>query len=225
MPSSVNRVNRARGWSLAAVLCGAGYVLLSVLAANADRSWSLDRWILSGSLDVRRGWLSPVMVFITIAGASPLGAALILGAGAWSYRWHTWRPAVMCLLAAGSAVVLATVTKLVVDRPRPPMQFWITQENDAGFPSRHSAMVIALGLVLSYVVVGRVVSRWARRTVWVMALVVAALVCLSRVYLAVHWATDVVGGILLGGCIGATVIALDDLLQARRRTPVVTDRG
>ncbi len=122
------------------------------------------------------------------------------------------------LCAAASAGVAVTLVKEAVDRARPPhVEMGLDPVGvipaSASFPSGHSATAFATA-----VAVGLVYPRLR-----VPLLVLAALVALSRVYLGMHYATDVLVGTALGVAIGlatgwATLrVARRPKARARRR--------
>ena len=67
-----------------------------------------------------------------------------------------------------------------------------------GFPSGHAAAAAAVCGAAAWLCSIRMRSWRARTGVWAAAAVLAALVGISRVYLGVHWATDVIGGWIFG---------------------------
>jgi undecaprenyl-diphosphatase len=103
--------------------------------------------------------------------------------------------------AWGGASVLYSLTKHFVQRQRPPSEIWLTNvgRSSSSFPSGHATQSLATFLAL--VLVGAV---WLPRARWpgtVVAIVLAAGVGWSRVYLGVHWSTDVGAGWLLGAAV------------------------
>jgi undecaprenyl-diphosphatase len=101
------------------------------------------------------------------------------------------------LVAAwGGAILLYTLTKYFVHRPRPPADIWLTDVGrTSSFPSGHATQSLATFLAL--VLVAVVWLPRARAPAWVLAIVLAAGVGWSRVYMGVHWATDVGAGWLI----------------------------
>ena len=76
---------------------------------------------------------------------------------------------------------------------------------DASFPSGHTAASLR-----------RCSPSGLRRPLWKPALVLAAGIAFSRLYLYVHWPTDVLGGILVGAAAGWAGARLADALRRRR---------
>lgn len=94
--------------------------------------------------------------------------------------------------------ILNNLLKLLFRRPRPTTTMVLTAESSYSFPSGHSMMsMIFYGLIIYYVVT--LVNKKALRNILVLLLSLIILsVGVSRIYLGVHYATDVVGGFLIG---------------------------
>jgi undecaprenyl-diphosphatase len=114
------------------------------------------------------------------------------------------------LAALGVLAIMSfsPLLKLLVDRPRPPVE--VTSLGEAlgglGFPSGHAYQsIIVFGLLI--LVAGQLVSRvWLRRIVQALLVMLIGSVGLSRVYLGVHWPSDVLGAYLLGGAVLALLL-------------------
>lgn len=122
----------------------------------------------------------------------------------------------LAALAALSAVAVAglavTVLKDAFDRARPPIAYAGLDPigavpESASFPSGHSATAFAAAIA-----VGLLYPRLMKPL-----LVLAALVAVSRVYLGVHYATDVLAGSLLGAAIGLSIGLAARWVQAAPR--------
>ena len=95
--------------------------------------------------------------------------------------------------AWGGGILLYSLTKHFVHRPRPPAGLWLTDvSHTTSFPSGHATQSLATFLALG--LVGAAWRSWPRRPGRVVAVVLAGGVGWSRVYLGVHWTTDVVAG-------------------------------
>jgi len=97
-------------------------------------------------------------------------------------------------------VALEVGAKRVIGRPRP----LIAPEDlhgfgDLGFPSGHAIATTALYGMLTLVLSRRVTSARGRVAILAGGACFALSVCLSRIYYAAHWPSDVLGGLVLGG--------------------------
>jgi len=99
---------------------------------------------------------------------------------------------------AGSAILTDTV-KALIDRARPPATEWIGTASGASFPSGHASDSVAVyGIVAALIAAST--PYWPRKVgLWAGALIVWIVVGITRLYLGLHWLTDVLGGYALGG--------------------------
>lgn len=120
-----------------------------------------------------------------------------------------WAEAVLVVVTVGGGVLLGSLAKHANGRPRPPVaNMLIPLPSGYSFPSGHALVAILLYGVLAFLAFLAVREAWERFAVVATAAVVIVLVGLSRVYLGVHWPSDVVAAWLLGGawlvlCCGA----------------------
>src|ERR1700682_753225 len=104
------------------------------------------------------------------------------------------RPAILLVVAAAGAVALDELLKLVFHRPRPEAYFGYPLPSSYSFPSGHAVSSCCFYGVLAAIVTARMRSRAAKSAVWTAAALMAALIGLSRIYLGVHYPSDVVAG-------------------------------
>jgi membrane-associated phospholipid phosphatase len=120
------------------------------------------------------------------------------------------RAAVFLAVAIGIALLLSPLFKVLFSRDRPPLENAALQVNGYAFPSGHSLSSATLALAI-------VVVAWPTRWRWpASALVVtfAALMGLSRLYLGVHWLTDVLGAWALAvGVVAAAALLVPPFVR------------
>jgi undecaprenyl-diphosphatase len=151
-----------------------------------------DRW-LDAMVRVRTGWLTDVAEVLSVLGGPfvtfPL--RLLVTAGLAVHR--RWLQLGAWVGAIVTSELCIGPLKALIDRPRPPGA--LRETSSAAFPSGHAiaASVTALGLVVVLHPPVRARTRWTA-----VAAAFAALMALSRTYLAVHWLSDVLGGLCLG---------------------------
>ena len=107
--------------------------------------------------------------------------------------------AVFVILAVCGGAVLETLLKLGFARPRPELVSHLVDVNSFSFPSGHATMATITYLTLGVLLARVQERRRIKLYLLAVAILVALIVGISRVYLGVHWPTDV----LAGWCVGA----------------------
>jgi undecaprenyl-diphosphatase len=143
----------------------------------------------------RNATLTSIAWVVSEAGSfvllAPLSIAFLL-----LRRWK--RPAddiALLVIAAGSALLPITV-KLFVARPRPTIEH-LSQLSSLSFPSEHTTQAAAIYLTIA-IMLSQGLTRGWREAAIVLGVVIALGVAWSRVYLGVHYPTDVAAGLVLG---------------------------
>jgi undecaprenyl-diphosphatase len=164
-------------------------------------------------------WLTTVMTEVT-----PLGTGIvvmtIVGVAA-AFLWHTEHKISAQLLLAATAgnIVLNNVLKLYFDRARPNVFDWQTHAASSSFPSGHAMSATVVYGTVAYLLARLQKHGWSRAITLVTAVVMIALICTTRLYLGVHYPSDVAGGIVVGLAWAAFCMATLEasLVLARRR--------
>ncbi len=166
----------------------------------------IDRAVLLGlraahdpSLPLAPPWVTTAAMDITALGSIAVLALPVLFVAGLFAALSRWREAIVMVLAPAGGVALSQTLKGVFGRDRPEEAWRLVEAVNASFPSGHAMLSAVV-----YLTLGALVARFAKkRRVKVFALVgavvVALLVGLSRVYLGVHWPSDVLAGWCLGG--------------------------
>ena len=155
----------------------------------------LDIEILQAVALHRDAAVTSIAEILTTAGSFPLLAPLSVAA-LLLRRWN--RPAddiALVVIAAGSAA-LPWLVKLIVARPRPTFEH-LQQLSSLSFPSEHTTQAAAIYLTIA-ILLSKGLNRGLRQLVIVLALLIAVVVAWSRVYLGVHYPSDVAAGLVLG---------------------------
>ncbi len=138
--------------------------------------------------------LAEMMRDITALGGVAVLAILSLGVAGYLVLLHRYDLVVLVIVAVGGAVVLNYFLKLGFDRPRPELVPHLTVAYQTSFPSGHSMSSAATYLILG-AMLARVQPRLRLKAYFLgLAIFIMVLVGFSRVYLGVHWPTDVLAG-------------------------------
>jgi len=124
-------------------------------------------------------------------------AVLILAMGAtWGYLMLTRQRAMAWLTAAtaGGGLLMAMTLKTLFSRERPDLVYHATVASGYSFPSGHAMMSAVVYLTLAALLARLIPSTRQRLYVVGSAMLITGLIGLSRIYLGVHWASDVAAG-------------------------------
>ncbi len=202
--------------SAIAIVAGISAIVLSigggaVIAMLGNGPLPIDVAWFDFSNRTRSQLILGVSLFLNDAGAQVIVGVLVpvVVAILFGIRGRGWAAVAVLLCGILSAPLVGTI-KSVLERPRPDHH--LISVSLSAYPSGHvanlTAVVVMLALILGW--------RWFG----VLAAVLIAAMALSRTYLNVHWITDDIGGLLLGGGLALVVWgALAGRIQARHGPP------
>ena len=177
------------------VVCACVLVFLMILEDVYDaESMRLDRaayWLIVEHL--RTPWLTPVMESFS-ALATPVSLVVLLLAVAAFAPGK--RPGMCCAVNLVLVVVINQVLKFIIQRPRPD-GFRLATVSGFSFPSGHSMAAMAFFGLLAWLVWKYEADRRLRRLYATGFALVIVMIGVSRIYLGVHYASDVLGGFCL----------------------------
>ena len=200
----VPRAVRRPPWLLwAAGAAALAILVLVVLGWTIDRGhrFAFDRALMlalrrPGTLAVPVGphWLESAMIDVTaLGGETVLTIAVVVTLGALAVE-RLWLTAALALAATVSGSLAVDLAKHVVARPRPDVVPHLVEVSSMSFPSGHSANSAIVYLTLATLLTQVIPRAALRRYVIAIAVVLVTAIGVSRVYLGVHWPSDVLAG-------------------------------
>lgn len=194
-----------------AAVCAALYgLLLAGVATGAPWVAAFDSTVQGAVFPLRQDALTPAIAFTTEL--SDTVPCLIVAAAMLAYLLvrRQQRAASIYLGTLVVTYLLVEGTKFALSRPRPIGMNLIEFPWNASFPSGHTFVaVVAVGLAVFVLL--KLHPRWprpARTALAVAAVLWVAYIGFTRVYLGVHWPSDVLGSLLLCGGVALPVAAL-----------------
>jgi membrane-associated phospholipid phosphatase len=120
------------------------------------------------------------------------------------------------VLSVVTSGIATFILKGLVARARPPQEYWAYAETWYSFPSAHAAMSVAFWGFVAYIVFRTVRHRSVRALALFLTALLILAVGFSRLYLGVHYLSDVVAGYMLGGaCLSLGIWATRSLSRDR----------
>jgi membrane protein DedA with SNARE-associated domain/membrane-associated phospholipid phosphatase len=193
---------RGFAWSvvvLAGAICGWVFVGLTQDVLAHEEAVLSDPEVMRFVVAHRAAWATAMMRSVTWLGSNAVLIPLVVAIGAWALlRKRSWRWVALLSVALLGANVWYGTAKSLVRRARPPVSLHLMHVSGFAFPSGHATSAIAVWGMLAFLLSRGTTSK-QQAAIWAGAVVIVSAVATSRIYLGVHWWTDVVGGLALGG--------------------------
>jgi membrane-associated phospholipid phosphatase len=159
-------------------------------------SFRFDTTVLLGIHRWANPLLDQLMLGITRLGNPEVVVMVVAVSGVWLVRRQQFRSAVLLLFTCLGTLMLNQGMKLIFARPRPLLWPRLIPEVSYGFPSGH-----ALGAMVLYGLLACLLARrYAHysRPIYLIAAILISAIGLSRLYLGVHYPTDILAGYTVG---------------------------
>ena len=225
-PGEIPEAIRHPPWLLiGAGAVAAGILLLGLVGLLIDRGlqFDFDRAILLGmrhgtmhGAPIGPAWLKLAMIDITaLGGATVLPIIITITAGFLAIR-RLWLTMWLVLVATITGSITIGLVKTLVARARPELTDHLVQVVSESFPSGHAANGAIVYLTIAALIVQIVEGRGARIYILAITALLVTLIGISRVYLGVHWPSDVLAGWSFGTLWALAWWALGAWLRLKR---------
>lgn len=194
-------------------------------------SFAIDRMVLEGlrtstdrAVPIGPRWLELAMIDITaMGGVTVLTLLTALTAG---YLLASRKAGTVLFLVAaiGGGAIVSSILKSGYVRPRPDLVQHLVEVHSTSFPSGHAMNSAITYLTLGVLLARAEKDRRVRIYLMSVAIVLTLIIGTSRVYLGVHWPSDVVAGWCVGACWAALCSIVARALQRAHRIEQPTDK-
>ncbi|HEX5075532.1 MAG TPA: phosphatase PAP2 family protein [Gemmatimonadaceae bacterium] len=158
-------------------------------------------------------WLEGLMLEITMLGTWIVVLSIVSIAGLFLWLTRHRYSAVLLLVATAGGIGLNNILKVGFTRPRPHVFEWGTTANSWSFPSGHAMSATVVYMTVAYLAARLQKRHVARLATLAIAAALVALICFSRLYLGVHYPSDVIAGVIIGLSWAAFCMATLEAIQ------------
>ena len=182
-------------------------VFASAVAVGLGTAWLIQltgtwldgaRWehrLLAFAQTTVSALLDPLFFLLPFIGTNYTLLPFVFAVAAWLWYRGEHMTSVHLIVVQIGSLLLNVVLKTVLARPRPDMYNPRGQHGLAAYPSGHSIAVTSVLITVAWLIHRHGKGTWGY---WVVGIIFIANNW-SRIYLGVHWPTDVIGGVLVGG--------------------------
>lgn len=204
------------------LVCVAGFAALADEVMEGD-TLAMDNAVLLWMNRHASPQLTGLALDVTALGAGTVVWLVVVVASVflWTSR-HRWSVLLLWVSIVGSGLI-NTVMKMFFERPRPQLFPWrVPYAGLSSFPSGHSMTSMVCYATLAFLIARLVDSKFLRRFTFGVAGVIVLLIGLSRMYLGVHYPTDVLAGFAMGlAWASFCALGIEALRYFRHREPAV----
>lgn len=185
------------GGALIAIAGTAAFVqLASHVRSGATQAFdeSVMRWMGAHRIE----WIERSLIEITALGTGLVVMMIVVISALFLIATQHRFSAFLLLVASAGGIVLNAVLKSSFDRPRPQLFEWLTEPSSSSFPSGHAMSSAIVYFTVAYLIARLEKRRWMRVVTIISSLLMVLLISISRLYLGVHYPSDVLAGMIIG---------------------------
>ncbi|MEX2416754.1 MAG: phosphatase PAP2 family protein [Paenibacillaceae bacterium] len=188
------------------VLCFIGFVLIAI-SYQSRLIIQLDEWLIQHIQHLESNGLTDFMKFFSFIGSGPMVAVVAIAVIPLLFFFKHRIEIIIFIVTVSGTALLNTLLKLLFQRTRPVIHPIIV-ETGYSFPSGHSMGAFTLYGTLTLLLWRNIPSRSGRALLVGFSLFMILCIGLSRVYLGVHYPSDVIGAYLVSGTCLIVIIVL-----------------
>jgi undecaprenyl-diphosphatase len=157
--------------------------------------------------------LTLLMNFVTVLGSTLFLSTVFVCVFIIFIRKNRKRPAILITMTMAGAVILNFVLKVSFARARPVPFFDTPLPSSYSFPSGHALFALCFYGALAWIFASMIRKHWLKSLIWVAAVFLVLLIGISRIYLGVHYPSDVIAGYAASIVWVITIISADYVLK------------
>lgn len=181
------------------------FLIIGVMVRNSASGILFDVPLMNAIHTIENGAVFSIMKFISFIGS---GYFLFPAVGIgfiYAILNKKYYISKLLLVSSLGCWIVNHLLKLVFNRTR-PLDFFLVQQGGLSYPSGHSMVSMSMYLTFAYLICRSDRFKDKKRLIYALALTYVLIMGLSRLYLGVHWPTDIIGGFAMGYVYFNTVV-------------------
>ncbi|NLY46515.1 MAG: phosphatase PAP2 family protein [Tissierella sp.] len=189
-------MNNKRHYILIIILLGL-FITMGLMVRDSTEGILFDVAILEAIHDNQSPLIFNIMNFISFIGSykfliPAVGFVIII-----SIINKRYFISKFLLVNTLGSFIFNFLLKQIFNRTR-PLELFLVEQGGLSYPSGHSMVVMSMYLAIAYLITKEERNPRKKRRVYIIASILILLMGISRLYLGVHWPTDVIGGFIMG---------------------------
>jgi len=173
------------------------FIILGLMVRNSSEGILFDVALLKFIHSDTNTVVLAIMKFISFIGSGyflvPILAIVII----YTLIKKKYYISKLLLVSSLGSWVLNYILKLLINRTR-PLDFFLVEQGGLSYPSGHSMVSMSMYLTFAYLISKDEYFKDKKKIIYTAALMDVLLMGISRMYLGVHWPTDIIGGFIMG---------------------------
>ena len=204
------------------ILFGGAYALI-VIAIISGMSWGFDRSVIDAIQSWEAPWLTSIMIAFAFIGSTKVVMLITIAVTVLLiWRFGARSQAYFFFFAMIGTIIAFHPMKIFYKRDRPDFHR-LVEASGYSFPSGHAMMGFSLYTLLTYLLWRHVKSTVGRSVLVAFAIFMFGMISIGRVYLGVHYPSDVLGGVFASAFWITLTTSLFVQFQKRKKRGLVQD--
>lgn len=173
------------------------FVILGIMVRNSSEGILFDVALLESIHSYNNPVVLSIMKFISFIGSGYFLVPILTIIIIYTLVKKKYYISKLLLVSSLGCWFLNYILKLLINRTR-PLDFFLVEQGGLSYPSGHSMVSMSMYLTFAYLISKDDYFKDKKKIIYTAALVNVLLMGISRMYLGVHWPTDIIGGFIMG---------------------------
>lgn len=183
-----------------------------------------DKSILNFIKIHRNSTLNQIMLFITYIGKGEVVVLGMIFVSTILILLRRWYYFIALLISVVGGEIFVWIIKHIIERPRPPIASALVQESTFSFPSGHSFVAVAFYGLLTYFIIRFIHKKYLKILSSIVAICLILTIGFSRIYLGVHWTSDVLASFASASALVSILIIATKIKNPDIKKPYIPQK-